>query len=528
MKLLNFLFVKINKLSLFIYIFILSILLVLSMRSTALIPYTMDEITVFVEENIIFSLIKIIFLIFIAFFIYKINSHQKVKRYLWIIYFLYICLIIYLIFDISLYPTWDAYKTFYYANEFLNGNYEGAYAGAYISKYPFQIPMIYYNILLIKLFGNNFFVPQIINSIYIIGIIYFISRMSFELYDHVQGTISSILLVTFIPLGLYAIFIYSNIPSCFYMYFAIYLFIKLFNHEKTYFIIIPFIPLIIAILLKGTSYIVLIAMIIVYSMKLIYQKKLKSTLIIIFLLFATVNIPKLVNHYVSSLDSNIKISENFFVPYALEMGSKRSSRGAGWHESWILNHIDAMEASQQEKKNEIYRIIKENYSTLFRSKSDAYYFYKDKVGSMWINPEFQGFWTIVANKQNQIENKKEITSLFPSKQTYLLENHYHSFTASFLDGKLNKIILFYLNSLQTLIYLCALIDAIYLLKNHSYDLKYLLLPYIFIGAFVFFLFWEAKAQYSILFYLLLFVNASNGLNIIFTTLNRALNSISFT
>ncbi len=43
-------------------------------------------------------------------------------------------------------------------------------------------------------------------------------------------------------------------------------------------------------------------------------------------------------------------------------------------------------------------------------------------------------------------------------------------------------------------------------------LEKILIPMIFIGCFLFFLLWEAKAQYSILFYVLLFPIASNGLS----------------
>jgi hypothetical protein len=77
-----------------------------------------------------------------------------------------------------------------------------------------------------------------------------------------------------------------------------------------------------------------------------------------------------------------------------------------------------------------------------------------------------------------------------------------------MSGSLNQAVRGYLNAFQNLIYLLALADVLKNLRRKTMSRERLLLPLTFLGGFLFLIVWEAKAQYSILFFVLLFPAAS--------------------
>ena len=83
-----------------------------------------------------------------------------------------------------------------------------------------------------------------------------------------------------------------------------------------------------------------------------------------------------------------------------------------------------------------------------------------------------------------------------------------------MTGKVNQLIIFYENILMNVIYLGALCYILFNRKKMTTEKIFI--PLIFIGCFLFFLLWEAKGQYSILFYILLFPLTAEGIEQLIT------------
>ena len=106
-------------------------------------------------------------------------------------------------------------------------------------------------------------------------------------------------------------------------------------------------------------------------------------------------------------------------------------------------------------------------------------FFGKKISSMWNEPTFQSIW-IQDVKSSQIERTKIVDSLLDK------------------EGKLHWLYLHVFDSVQTLVYLFALL---FIAKNRKNMTVYQLCPVIiFIGRFLFHLFWEGKAQYTVIYF----------------------------
>ena len=233
-----------------------------------------------------------------------------------------------------------------------------------------------------------------------------------------------------------------------------------------------------------------------------------KTFVIISTIFIILS-PDIANKTVSSLDSSIDLKTSTYKEIALVMGTSYGPRGAGWHNGWYEPYLYKQYGTNTDamRKDGIKRTIN-NLNTLVHDHK-LLDFYHDKICSMYINPDYQGFWTISANKAQQFGKGNPQAQSF-LWITYDKENDIYShFTSSFMTGKVNQLIIFYENILMNVIYLGALC---YILCNRKkMTTEKIFIPLIFIGCFLFFLLWEAKGQYSILFYILLFPLTAEGI-----------------
>jgi hypothetical protein len=117
-----------------------------------------------------------------------------------------------------------------------------------------------------------------------------------------------------------------------------------------------------------------------------------------------------------------------------------------------------------------------------------YAFFSRKTASQWNNPSFQSF-NIVQSRASEIQ----MSNIF---STFISPNGSLPFLA-------------FLKIVQFLILVGTLLWCI-MSYNHKISIESLLLPLIFIGGFVFHTFWEAKCEYTISYFVLLFPYAILG------------------
>lgn len=499
------------KISSILSFLIFGILLYFAFTETGKINYDMVEYNYFVKDNLCLNLLLLVLFIYS---IHKISNYLCKYRIKHLMIFFMICitiLLVYLIDHVNLTPSWDSAKTIQAAVGLINHDYSMFTYGNYISQYPFQVPLVLYYAFFIKIFGENYIILQFINIIFLLCTYFFIIKISFLISHHKKIAIMTLLLlVTFIPLQMYVMFLYSNIPSLFCMTTGIYFFLNHYQNHEYKNIILSFVFLGLATLFKGTAYIVVIAVIIMYILELLHKFNLKKIAIIVISTLILLITPTQINKAVSSLNPSISLSSTAYKEIALVMGTSYGPRGAGWHNGWYEpklykmygNDVQAMKKDGQKRTINNLKELYTNHKLLS--------FYHDKICSMYINPDYQGFWTIVANKTQQFgqgdSNKQSFLFIKYDPST----DQYSHFTSSFMTGKINQGIIAYENVLMNAIYL-GCICFIYF-NQKTMTKEKIFIPIIFIGCFLFFLAWEAKAQYSILFYILLFPIAAEGIN----------------
>lgn len=164
------------------------------------------------------------------------------------------------------------------------------------------------------------------------------------------------------------------------------------------------------------------------------------------------------------------------------MGLQDSAGSAGWWNgyneySYIESGYDAAVQAERAKAD-----IAESLRRFGEDKKAALQFFGKKTASQWNNPTFQCFW-INQTSQAGVEESGWVWWLTSPEGAYAFTH--------------------YLNLLQFLV----LAGAIgYACGNHKKQQlpEKLTLVIIFVGGFIFHLFWEAKAQYTITYFVLLF------------------------
>lgn len=159
----------------------------------------------------------------------------------------------------------------------------------------------------------------------------------------------------------------------------------------------------------------------------------------------------------------------------IEMGLQDTEGSPGWFNSynWDVytnNGNDSEKASEQVKGD-----LKETVLYYLKNPKQFISFMYRKTISQWCNPDFQGTW------------------ILRNSDFYIHSDRYYEF----------------FNIFESIVFLGTL-AYIYYTGRHM-PLHRLLLPMIFIGGFIFHMFWEAKCQYTVTYFVLLIPYCVKGL-----------------
>lgn len=215
-------------------------------------------------------------------------------------------------------------------------------------------------------------------------------------------------------------------------------------------------------------------MVIFILFDIILNKKYTSIILLILFVpayFASSFIPNIIIKNITGIELGKGIPMIAYV----EMGLQDSDVAPGWYNgyNWSVyeNNNGDYDLANTQAKNDLKNTLF-NYIT---HPSEFIDFLYRKTVSQWCNPDFQGTWVT-----------RHSSFYIQSELWYQIFNVFESTVL-----------------LGTLAY-------IYFTGRHM-KLHRLLLPTIFIGGFIFHLFWEAKSQYTITYFVLLIPYCAKGL-----------------
>lgn len=386
-------------------------------------------------------------------------------------------------------PISDQKLCLYASVDLLNGDYHSWNVGGYAFRYPNQNGLILFYALIGKLFGKgNALFIQFINLAAAVAAVIYLAKFSEKLLFIPNKFYLILALLLYAPLLFYITFVYGTLPGFACAVMGLYYQYRFLLENR----LIAILPCIIfscgAVLFKSNYLIFIVAMVIIFLFHAIYKKNLQGligcVLLIALYLFSNQFVKASLEHI-----TGCEIKAGTPTVSWITMGLQESEMAPGWYSDYNYTLFSRCDFNAEKAASIAERDLQAAVDKFIHHPGYAVKFFGKKISSMWNEPTFQSIW-IQDVKSSQIERTKIVDSLLDK------------------EGKLHWLYLHVFDSVQTLVYLFALL---FIAKNRKNMTVYQLCPVIiFIGGFLFHLFWEGKAQYTVIYFFLLIPYAFKG------------------
>ena len=359
----------------------------------------------------------------------------------------------------------------------------------YLAKYPNQLGLVWFSYFLSLFFGSyNYLVFQLCNAA---GVAVIEQKLA-DLCGHcgLKRTAQLAVIavsVLFFPLAMYSSFIYGNILGLACSLAALEREMNYFENNRKRDLMLSAVLIALAVQLKSNYLIFLIGMVIYAGAEMIKKKQVRWILVpaLLILCHVAVNMTVIT---VSEQVSGYTLDQGASPWSWIAMGLQDGKRAPGWYNGYNSTSYKESGYNKALQAEAAKARIRESVELLMEDKWEALKFFTRKTASQWNNPTFQAFWNVQI--RSAAVTQTEWTWGFTNIQGA------HRCTE-------------FLNLLQFVILSGALLFCVFG-RNGSEPEKSLVLPMIFIGGFVFHLFWEAKCQYTISYFVLLIPYAVAG------------------
>ena len=456
-----------------------------------------DEYTFFVSDNGVVHVVVLIFFI-IACLIGRKYLKGKIsdnaKKVIWfVVLAAYAITLILLSVYVAIEPRADQKSVVDTALAMIQGDYSAYQLGGYMYVYPNQIGIVYLFYYLFQIFPFGIKTVCVLNAISALvtvigmnGIGKAINKSSGDRF------FTGIVTIGFLPMAFYTTFIYGNLIGMALSTIGIWCTLKFLSDRKNIYIIIAVLTSALAVIVKQNFIIPLVGIIIFLVLDMIKKPNRKTFIFGVSVLIATLGISSVINIHVESITGE-KISKGVPALAWVVMGMQEGYMAYGWHNQYNEDVFRNNNCDTDSTNEIVIRDFKKRIEEFAKKPAYAMKFFFQKTISQWNNPTFECFWI------NDLA-KRASDGIMVKKLPGWLEN---------LAGEPgSKVLTWYCNAYQSLILLGV---CLWLIWGHAEILTEQLLPAtIFLGGFVFHLFWEAKCQYVIPYFILLFPYAVRG------------------
>lgn len=459
---------------------ILLYLTLLSIISTSAIDA--DEHTYFLADHPLMHLaVLTIVVIFFILFRLLFPNKKLSGRFVFIILLLILMLELIWVLVTRLAPYADQKLVLESATQMSQHDFSSFQKEGYAYNYKHQHGIILFYYLLTFVFGkSNYVGMQILNIAALAGIFLGLFRLSLLIFQKKPSAILTMLAaILYFPLSFYVTFVYGNLFGLAMALWAIYFELRWFQEKKIRFLFLSTFLILFSIVLKQNNLIILIAMLLLAGTIFLFERQLRTFLLILFMSVTYLLGNAALDHAVTAVTGE-KVVEGVPMMAYLAMGFQEAAMAPGWYNDYnrtlyVKLDYDSKATATAAKEN-----LEESLQTFAADPSYALQFFSKKLASEWNNPTFQCFW-IQENRQ---------TSL-----------HLPDWVTTIMKGSSDSFLVRYLNLLHTVILFGALSYIVLDFKNLR--MRQYIFAIIFIGGFFFHIFWEAKAQYTLPYFVLL-------------------------
>lgn len=405
------------------------------------------------------------------------------KRFFIIVTVIYALLLAAFISTVKTYPIADQMEVLNAAKNLVAGNYEEWRQGGYCYNYPNQNGLILFMAAITKIFGEwNWVVIEILNIPALITVAYFCSKTIYLLFEDKKfAGYSYLFLLGFLPINFYVTFVYGTLFGMALSIVGMYCLLKFFRNKKTGYGILGIFLVVISCELKSNYLIFFVAMMLMVFYDIIVKRKIHSVIVFLCGIFFLLTSSILVS---STIESVTGVEKSSGVPTKawICMGIQEGNRAPGWYNGYLPDVLKNNNYNQKKTKDVIDKDILDRFDVLLEDKSYGLEFFGRKVASQWNEGTFQSFWI------NSVRTKGAGWSTFVKQ--------------IMTDGSpINEILVYVCNTFLTFLWFGVLLFII--LDRNKLNVYKLAFAILFIGGFIFHLFWEAKGQYTVIYVYLL-------------------------
>lgn len=385
----------------------------------------------------------------------------------------------------------DATHCFEAASEISKGNLNVIKKGSYLSVYPNNLGIMTYDLLHIKIFGENgaLYSIRIVNLIFVLIGYFYLYKICDLLFNknRLVNCIMILLMFGSIQFVFYSYFIYGNCISYSLAILSFYYLLVFLNDNNKTKLLISSISIVIAITIKQNSLIIMIAEIIHLILYIIKNKKIFPMLFIVLVFIGVYCGTTLLHKYWGDLVECDYNSTKLPTICWLAYGVNYTNDAPGHYTNQFEIFHTANGFFGEYTKLEAKRFISDSFNRFKEAPLIGIRFYINKFLASWSNPQYEMF--------GQFRNA---------------ENDWMS--QNIIGGDINKVIDSFLDCVQIVLSI-GLIS--YLINEKDKNLIQLSCAVIVIGGVLFHMFWEVKAIYLYQYYLYLLPYGAYGLSLLF-------------
>lgn len=467
-----------------------------SLFTTVRIDIDGNERSFFIDGNPLIILVLIVFITGGVFLLYMWQKKHSfhVGKYLMTIMMIINPLFVLMSRNI---PDADSYKCVDAAAQLVEGNINVFQVGNYLFKWPNQNGLVLFYYVISKLFGaHNYLLIQILNAV-LVDILYLAVYQFLKKYEDNYAELCVTCICIFFPLTLYTTFVYGTIIGLVFSVGAMILQQIYFHERRWKYLILSGLFIALAVQFKSNYLICFLGMVISYFFDSVRVYKENSQdrkslfpigiVVLVFFLFLGNTATKLSLAQITDGESTgVK-----GVPlYAwVVMGLQESPRAPGWYNGYNSHVFTDNDFDYEMTTLQCKQDLREEITRKISNPKESVVFFSKKIASQWCEPAFQGFW------YNREECQTDIAR----------SNLYYDITSS--SGRINRIIYFCLDGFQSFVYLGILL---YILFDKKKDISSDVGLIVFIGGFLFHLFWEGSSSYAFPYFVFIIPYAVSG------------------
>ena len=390
-------------------------------------------------------------------------------------------------------PSEDSYTVTAAALECAQGNFDRLINGRYFRNYPFQLGYVLFNEGVFRFIGlfkhpDTVMALEVLNAFFLAMINVLLLSIGAKLFrDHRVDLITTVLLALSAAPVIDCAFTYGLFPGMAFALLAVYLELKWLIDSKPLCSIGAAVSIALAIMLKSNYLIWLIAIVLVWIVKIPARKKY---IMDVLFLAGTVILSMCVQPAVKQFyekRTNFEFGDS--IPYAswIAMGLSETDLAPGWYNIYItVSNFEQSDFNAEEAGRRSTELIKERLKYFRENPQYTNDFFYRKTVSQWNETTYQSIWNNTVRYQYKDKNA------FAHWVCY--------------EGE--RPVKRYIDCYAQLVFFCFFLSTLYLLKKKQF--LFSVLPVVFLGGFFYQLISEGKAQYIIPYFIIMSGYAAFG------------------